>query len=71
MTILCPLFGYVSDRINKRIACLAFANLLLTISQSSMAAMDDCAKCPYIIMPMTLFELSMGFYVTNVWAALK
>ncbi|CDW81267.1 major facilitator superfamily protein [Stylonychia lemnae] len=71
MTVFCPITGLISDRVNERIGALALANFLYMVSQTFMGLMPDCYKCSLIILPLSIYEVSMGIFISNVWAALN
>jgi len=71
LTLICPLIGYLSDKINRRIQSLAFASLLLTISHFYAYVIPDHYRSLHIVAPITLYEVGLGLFMTNIWAALK
>lgn len=71
LTLICPLIGYLSDKINKRILSLAFASLLLTVSHFYAYMLPDSYQSLHVTVPITMYELGLGLFMTNIWAALK
>eukprot|EP00347_Sterkiella_histriomuscorum_P008166 403346132 len=70
-TVICPFIGYVSDKVNQRILTLALASLVLTISHFYTAIMPDSQRSLHIIFPLVLYEIAVGLFISNMWAALN
>ena len=71
LTCLGPILGYLSDKLNRRMLALAVGNFILFFVQSYFALSSDCHKCYSVIIPMGLFELSLGIFLSNLQAAMK
>eukprot|EP00347_Sterkiella_histriomuscorum_P006003 403354445 len=71
LTCLGLILGLVSDYCNKRMMALAYGNLLLFLVQMYFSMSSDCYKCYSVIIPMGLFELSLGIFLSNLQAAMN
>eukprot|EP00347_Sterkiella_histriomuscorum_P014054 403362335 len=70
-TALCPFIGYVSDKVNRRIMSLAFASLVLTVSHFYTALLPDIPRSLHVFLPLVMYELGLGLFMSNMWAALN
>lgn len=70
-TALCPVIGYVSDKVNKRILTLTVASFVLTISHFYTAFLPDISRSLHVVVPLIMYELGLGLFMSNMWAALK
>ena len=66
MTFLGPILGIISDRIDKRMLALAFGNVILFLVQLFFVITPDFDKTYFIIIPLSLFELSLGIFLSNL-----
>ncbi|CDW85621.1 major facilitator superfamily protein [Stylonychia lemnae] len=70
-TLMGPVLGAVSDKIDKRMQTLIFANMTIATVQSFFVLAPNFDKSYLIVIPITLFELSFGIFVSNLQAAMK
>ncbi|CDW77739.1 major facilitator superfamily protein [Stylonychia lemnae] len=66
-----PLLGFISDKIDKRMATLIFANSLALFVHILFVTLPNSYQPYTIIIPITLFELAIGIFISNLQAAMN
>ena len=71
VTLLCPLIGYVSDKIQRRGTLLVISLAISSLTQAAILALPYSEKLYYILIPLTLNQFGFALFVANVWPALS
>jgi len=71
VTLVCPLIGYVSDKIQRRGTILVVAMAISTATQIALLLLPYTDQMFYVVIPLALNQFSFALFVANVWPALS